>query len=106
MPDSAIITTILQSAGAGTAIIVVLLLTGMLVTGRSAQRSEKETESWRAAYESERAAHQKTAAALAVASDRAETAVETARITKELLEYVQQQRGINGPDPQAPGVRR
>jgi hypothetical protein len=104
VPDSAVLTAIVQSAGAGTAIIVVLLLLGLLVTGKSAQRTEKEADSWKTAYEAELAAHQKTRDALVVANERAEAAVEAARITKELLGYIQQQRGTHGPDPQAPSA--
>jgi hypothetical protein len=104
VPDSAVLTTVLQSAGAGTALIVVLLLLGLLVTGRANDRTEREADGWKAAYDSERAAHEKTRDMLAVANQRAEAAVETARITKELLSYVQQQRGTNGPDPQAPAA--
>lgn len=54
--DSSLLGAILSSAGAGTALICVLLLTGILATRVYVQRLEKEADSWRAAYEAERAA--------------------------------------------------
>jgi hypothetical protein len=91
MPDSEILTAIVQSAGAGTAIIVILLLLNLLSTRWYTRRIEGEADAWKAAYERERDAHQVTRDALVRANDRAEAAVESARVTKELLELTREE---------------
>lgn len=104
MPDSALLTGVLSSAGAGTAIMVILWLCGLLYAKPSYDRVIHEADNWHTAYDAERTAHQATRDALVVANQRAEAAIETARVTKQLLDYIQQQRqkgAINGPDPQA-----
>jgi hypothetical protein len=91
--DSGIITAILSSAGTGTAIIVVLILTGILVTRQAMQRVEKDADDWKTAYEKERAAREterkagdELRAANIVQTQRADAAVETAKLARELLE--------------------
>lgn len=84
--DSSLITTILSSAGAGTAIIVILLLTGVLSTRNYTQRVTQDAADWKAAYDDERKAHQATRDALVLANERTEAAVETAKLTRMLLE--------------------
>jgi hypothetical protein len=91
--DSGILTAILSSAGAGTAIIVILILTGILATRQEVQRIEKEADDWRAAYEAERAAREterkagdELRAANIAQTQRADAAVETAKLARELLE--------------------
>lgn len=93
MIDSGIITAILSSAGTGTAIIVVLILTGILVTRQAMQRVEKDADDWKTAYEKERAAREterkagdELRAANIVQTQRADAAVETAKLARELLE--------------------
>jgi hypothetical protein len=92
IPDS-VIAAIFSSAGAGTAIICVLLLTGALSTRLYTQRLEKDSADWHAAYDDERKAHQATRDALILASDRAEAAVETAKLTRMLLEEARRDHG-------------
>lgn len=93
--DSGILTAVLSSAGAGTAIIVVLLLTGILVTKSYLERVEHEAENWRTAYEAEkqareteRHANDELRATALVQSQRADAAVETAKLAQALLEDI------------------
>src|SRR5437016_5209037 len=91
--DSGIITAVISSAGAGTALIVVLILTGILRTGQEMKLLGKEADDWKAAYEAERAAREterkandELRAANIVQAERADAAVETAKLARELLE--------------------
>jgi ABC-type hemin transport system ATPase subunit len=100
--DSGIITAILSSAGAGTAIIVVLILTGVLATRQEVTRTEKEADDWKAAYEAERAAREterkagdELRAAVIAQTERADAAVETAKLAREVLEDLR--RRTNAP---------
>lgn len=93
MIDSSMIATILSSAGAGTAIIVVLILTGILHTRADMQRVEREAEDWKTAYQgernardTERAANNELRAAALAQSQRADASVEAAKLARELLE--------------------
>lgn len=91
--DSGTIATILSSAGAGTALIVVLLLTGTLSARNYTQRVERDAADWKTAYDDERKAHQETRDALVLASERTEAAVETAKLTRMLLEEARRDTG-------------
>jgi hypothetical protein len=86
MPDSSILSQIFSSAGAGTALIVVLILTGILNTRRYTDLVEAEGKHWKEAFEAERQLAIAKDAALAAAVTRADAAVEVASLTKELLE--------------------
>jgi hypothetical protein len=86
MPDSSILAQVLASAGSGTALIVVLILTGILNTSRYTDRVEAEGKRWKEAYEAERQLGTAKDAALAAAVTRADAAVEVASLTKELLQ--------------------
>jgi hypothetical protein len=68
---------------------VVLYQLGFIVPKAVLTRSDKQSDRWRKAYEDEHAGHQATREALAVANDRAEAAVEAARVTTKLLEVIQ-----------------
>ena len=83
--DSSIITSIFQSAGAGTALIVVLILTGILNTKRYTDRLELEAAQWKAAAEAKDAVVAASQAATQAAVQRADAAVEVAALTKDLL---------------------
>jgi hypothetical protein len=72
---------------------VVLYQLGLIVPKPVLARADADAGQWRKAYEDERAAHQTTREALAVASDRAEAAVEAAKVTTKLLEAVQERKG-------------
>ncbi len=91
--DSATITAIFQSAGAGTALIVILILTGQLVTQRYVRRVEQDADHWKAAYDAEREVSAAKDRALAVQAQRADAAVEVATLTKELLEDLRRRTG-------------
>jgi hypothetical protein len=86
VPDSSVLSQVVSSAGAGTALIVVLILTGILNTSRYTDRVEAETKRWKQAYDAERQLTTASAAAIAAAAARADAAVEVAALTKELLE--------------------
>lgn len=68
---------------------IVLYQLGLIVPKPVLSASQKREEQWRKAFEDERAAHTITRESLAVASDRAQAAVEEARVTTKLLEIVQ-----------------
>lgn len=102
MIDSGIISAVIASAGSGTAIIVILLLTGLLATRGYTQRIEKEADGWKEAYEAERAARatdhagaEELRRAVVVQTQRADAAVEVAKLTKELLEDLRRRRDEN-----------
>lgn len=104
MVDSGIITAVLSSAGAGTAIIVILILSGILATRQEVARIEKDRDDWKTAYEAERVAREterKTGdqmrATNIVQTERADAAVETAKLARELLEDLR--RRTNAPAP-------
>jgi len=86
MPDPATLQAILGSAGAGTALIVTMILTGVLSTWRYTNRLERDVEYWKGAAGTERQASMAKDAVLAAAVQRADAAVEVAALTKELLE--------------------
>jgi hypothetical protein len=84
--DSSLLSAILGSAGAGTALIVIMILTGVLNTGRYVDRVEKDAEYWKAAFTAERELSGAKEKAVTAAIERADAAVEVAKLTKELLE--------------------
>jgi hypothetical protein len=86
VPDSSVLTQVISSAGAGTALIVVLILTGILTTRQYTDRVEAEGKRWKEAYEAERQLSVAKDQAVAAAITRADSAVEVAALTKELLE--------------------
>jgi hypothetical protein len=69
-----------------------LFVGGKLHASSEVQQITADRDQWRKAFEDERAAHQATRESLAVASDRAEAAVESARVTARLLEAIQQRK--------------
>ena len=84
--DSGILAAVISSAGAGTALIVVLILTGILSTRRYTDKLQKDADYWKAAAATERAASEAKDTAVAAAIQRADAAVEVAQLTKDLLE--------------------
>lgn len=78
--------SILQSAGAGTAIIVVLLLTGVISPKSYTERVEAESAKWYEAWEASRKEVDELRRALAVQTERTDAAVATAQRNTELLE--------------------
>lgn len=104
MVDSGIITAVLSTAGSGTAVIVVLIILGILRTAQEMKRTEKDRDDWKAAYEAERAAREterkagdESRAAAIIQAERADAAVETAKLARELLEDLR--RRTNAPAP-------
>jgi hypothetical protein len=71
---------------------LVLYQLGLIVPKPVLGGVSDDRDQWRKAFEEEHAAHQATRESLAVANDRAEAAVEAARVTTKLLEAVQQRR--------------
>lgn len=77
--------------GAAGALVVLVFLAYLFITDRlhsSAEykRAVKQAAEWKALYEREAGSHRQTRDALVVANERAEAAVETARVTRQLLE--------------------
>lgn len=98
--DSSYIAQIIQSAGAGTALMLILLLIGIVQTKTYTQRVEKEADQWHAAWEAEHKAREELALALAAERQRADAAVETAKIATDVLEGL---RGrMHAADPKGP----
>lgn len=113
--DSSLLQGVLASAGAGTALIVIMILTGILNTRRYTDRVEKDAAYWRAAYEAEQKVSEAAREAAAAAVLRADAAVEVAALTKDLLtdlrrrtdeapKGTQGNRGVDGGSD--PGPRR
>jgi hypothetical protein len=93
VPDTTILNSILGSAGAGTAIICVLILTGLLNTKRYTDRVEKDAAYWKGVAEIERKVSDTAQAAAAAAVLRADAAVEVAALTKDLLTDLRRRTG-------------
>jgi hypothetical protein len=96
--DSSLLSGILGSAGAGTALIVVMLLTGILSTKKYTDRLDKDVAYWKAAAETERTANIAKDAVVATAAQRAEAAVEVAQLTRELLEDLRRRTSAAAPE--------
>ena len=80
--DSTIIGAILQNAGVGAAIMVVLIITGVLDPSRNTKRAEDEAERWHKAWEASQGENTDLRLTVAAQTSRADTAVEaTARVT-------------------------
>lgn len=104
MVDAGIITALLSATGGSAGIIVVLIITGVLSTRQEVKRVEKDARDWQKAYEAERAAREterkagdEMRAANIVQTERADAAVETAKLARALLEDLQ--RRTNAPAP-------
>jgi hypothetical protein len=102
--DSGILTAILSTSGSGAAVIVILILTGILHTRAFVERLEHEAADWKTAWEAERNAREterkandELRAAALVQSQRADAAVETAKLARELLEDLR--RRTDAPAP-------
>ena len=70
-------------------VIIYLFIDGKLHASGEVEQVNTDRDWWRKAFEDERAAHNATRESLAVANDRAEAAVEAAKVTTKLLEAVQ-----------------
>lgn len=71
------------------AVVFWLFVGGKLHASSEMDQATADRDQWRKAFEDERGGHQATREALAVANDRAEAAVETAKVTNKLLEAIQ-----------------
>ena len=87
--DSTLIGSILQSAGAGTAIIVVLILIGIISPKSYTDRVEAEADKWYKAWEASRTEVDELRRALAVQGERTDNAVAAAQQSAALLERLQ-----------------
>ena len=90
--DATLIGTILQSAGTGTAIIVVLILIGAIAPRSYVTRVEADADRWHAAYEAKDREAGELRAALAVQTERADAAVQAAQRSADILERLQPRR--------------
>jgi len=100
--DSTLIGSILQSAGAGTAIIVVLILIGIISPKSYTDRVEAEADKWYKAWEASRTEVDELRRALAVQGERTDNAVAAAQQSAALLERFQARMGdvAETPPPQ------
>ena len=102
VPDSALL-SILSSAGVA-GVMCVCFIIGLIPTRGEVQRAEKDADDWKSAYEAERAAREterkandELRAANIVQAQRADAAVETAKLARELLEDLR--RRTSAPTP-------
>jgi hypothetical protein len=91
VPDGALL-SILSSAGVA-GVFCVFYVTGLVPTRGEVRLAEKDAGNWKAAYEAERTAREterrandELRAANIVQAQRADAAVETAKLARELLE--------------------
>jgi hypothetical protein len=84
--DSTIIGAILQNAGVGAAIMVVLIITGVLDPSRNTKRAEDEAKRWHDAWETSQAENTVLRLAAVAQVTRADAAVEAARRLAGILE--------------------
>ena len=103
--DSSLIGAVLQSAGTGTAILVVLFLLGLVVPKSYAARVEKEADQWRAAFEAKDRELTEIRSTLAVQTDRADNAILAAQRSAEVLERLQRRSDPDVAEGPAP-IRR
>jgi len=87
--DSSLVGSILQSAGSGTAIIVVLLLLGIISPKAYTTRVEAESDKWYKAWEASRGEVEELRRELAVQAERTDNAVAAAQRNTEILERFQ-----------------
>ena len=101
--DSSLVGAIFQSAGAGTAIIVVLLLLNIVSTKPYTKRVEDEADKWHAAWERSQEENAELRKAVSAQTARGDTAAEMATRLTDVLERLQE-RQRDGPVP--PETRR
>jgi hypothetical protein len=77
------ITQILQYGPAG--VMLVLILSGVLITKAQFEAMKKDRDDWRSAYEKETVAHDTTRTALAEATRASAASLEMAKTTAALL---------------------
>jgi phosphoenolpyruvate-protein kinase (PTS system EI component) len=87
--DSTLVGSILQSAGAGTAIIVVLILLGIISPRSYVTRVEAEADKWYKAWEASRTEVEELRRTLAVQAERTDNAIAAAQRSTETLERFQ-----------------
>ena len=102
MPDSALL-SILSSAGVA-GVFCICYITGLIPTRSEVRRADQNAGDWKAAYEAERTAREterktndEMRATVIVQTERADAAVETAKMARELLEDFR--RRANAPAP-------
>jgi len=97
--DSSLIGSILQSAGAGTAIIVVLMLIGIISPKSYTDRVEAEADKWYKAWEASRTEVEELRRALAVQGERTDNALAAAQQSASVLDRLQARMGDVEPPP-------
>jgi len=97
VPDSALL-SILSSAGVA-GVFCIFYVVGLVPTRGEVRLAEKDADNWKAAYEAERAAREterkandELRAANIVQTQRADAAVETAKLARELLEDLRRRK--------------
>jgi hypothetical protein len=102
--DPSIVTAVLSTTGTGTGVVVALIISGVLRTGQEVKRLEKETDDWKAAYkgekearETDRKANDELRGAALVQSQRADAAVETAKLATAFLNDIRKRADAPSP---------
>ncbi len=83
--DSALVGAILQNAGVGAAIMVVLILTGVLDPSRNTKRAEEDSQKWHDAWEKSQTENVELRLTVSAQTARADTAVEATKRLTEIL---------------------
>lgn len=84
--DSSLVGAILQNAGVGAAIMVVLILTGVLDPSRNTKRAEEDAQRWHDAFENCQKESTELRLTVSAQTARADTAVEATRRLTEVLD--------------------
>lgn len=99
MDGEAVLSILSDIARWGLAGLIVLgFLTKWLVPGWTYRDKADDADAWKGLYESERTAHEHTREAMAIQGERLQVAVESAKVTEELL---REARGRVVPPSQA-----
>jgi len=93
--DSALITVLINLGTGG--VVVALIILRLLVPGWAYREKSQDAAAWKRIYESERDAHQHTRDAYTLQGERLQVAVESGKVTEQLLREARQ-RVVTAPD--------
>jgi hypothetical protein len=84
--DAALIGAILQNAGVGAAIMVVLILTGVVDPARNTKRAEEDAQRWHSAWEKSQEENTELRMTVSAQTMRADTAIEATKRLTDILD--------------------
>ena len=79
-------------------LLVAALISGQVVPGWAYRKSERDCQSWKGLYESEREAHQHTRDAYQIQGERLQVAVESGKVTEQLLREARSRVATTTPE--------